>query len=342
MFSLRHVGLAAVLIGAFSASAFSQVNITGTLDSSGTTGDFFTIEGSGFGVKKPKVKLIDPLTGKKAKKSSVKVVKGMHDDNSILVEVRKGLAGTYDVEVKVKKDIDVAKGGYTILAPSLSNAPLEGVEPKEQITIGANHIGNKKPKILIGGQKAKVISFGPAPEEGIFPDQIVLTVPKKVANGTWDLTILSKVGTDTAPGVVGVVNSAAKLGKESFTALLDGKKFSAKGKKLQASNIGLGTVLAAVKFKGKGTNSFNISLVYDSIPATINGALPSTFLYSENKFSGGVLTSNIWGGNGWSATINAMDADGNIAGSFSGTLTNESLPAKTVSGQFVVKPGLGL
>ena len=159
MLSLRLGGLTVALLTVLSASSAAQVSIDKISPSFGTTGDIITIEGSGFGTKKPKALFVDENL-KKVKKTALKVIS--ITDTVIEVEVRKAVAGLQDLQIKFKgknAPAPLSEGAFEVIPPQIAADSFEA-DPKAEVTIGANFLGNKKPKILINGKKAKVKAWG--------------------------------------------------------------------------------------------------------------------------------------------------------------------------------------
>jgi len=343
MHLLRNLSLVTALAAVFAAPAGAQI-IDAQTATEGTTGTIFSITGSGFGTKKPKVELIDVELDKKAKGSNCKVLE--YSDTSLSVEIKKAKAGEFGLRVRPKgKGIDPAdsKDGFVIRAPELLEVKDLGGTPNEEIELLAQFVGNKKPKVKVGGKKTKVVSVAPAEEEGGPGTEVItIKIPKSLANGTWPVELFTKVGQDFEEGLVTVTGSNKPIGKKSFNATIDGKKLTAKGKGLAIQSTGLGVAISANQF-GKGSTKqlvLNFPFVPDvtELPISFTG-LPNDLalmMYTEGKGTNPQnLQITIWQPGSFSITLSAYSG-GQLAGSFSGTLVSAGKPNTEVAGDFVL------
>ncbi|GJM20990.1 MAG: hypothetical protein DHS20C15_09050 [Planctomycetota bacterium] len=343
MHLLRKLSMLAALGAALSAPLSAQT--VDTISSvEGTTGDLITITGSGFGdSKKPKVELVDLELDKKAKGTALKVVE--NSDTSLTVEIKKAKAGVFGVRVRPKgKGIDPADSGdnFTIRAPELLAVKGIGGTPNDEIELQAQFVGNKKPKIKVGGKKAKVTSVTMDESEGGPPTEVItIKIPKSLANGTWPVELFTKIGQDLEDSLVTVTGSNKPIGKVAFNATVNGSKLKAKGKGLAIESTGLGVVISANQFKAGNTKQLVLNFPFvegvTELPVTFTG-LPNDFalmMYSSGKVVGGIPDITIWNGP-FSITLNAFSG-GQLAGSFEGNLTSAGESPVEVLGDFIVK-----
>lgn len=343
MHLLRNLSLVTALAAVFAAPAGAQM-VDAQTATEGTTGTIFTITGSGFGTKKPKVELIDTELDKKAKGTNLKVTE--FSDTSLTVEVKKAKAGEYGLRVRPKgKGIEPADSmqGFEIRAPMLLEVMDLGGTPNEEIELLAQFVGNKKPKIKVGGKKTKVVSVVPADDEGgPAVEVITIKIPKSLANGTWPVEIFTKVGQDLEESLVTVTGSNKPIGKVAFNAFINGSKLNAKGKGLAIESTGVGVAISANQFKKGNTKQLvlNFPFVPDvtELPITFTG-FPndvSMILFSDGKIVNGVPDITFWNHQTMSISLNAYSG-GQLAGTFSGTLTSAGEPNVEVEGDFVLK-----
>lgn len=343
MHLLRNLSLVTALAAVFAAPAGAQM-VDAQTATEGTTGTVFTITGSGFGTKKPKVELIDTETDKKAKGTNLKVTE--FSDTSLTVEVKKAKAGEYGLRVRPKgKGIEPADSmqGFEIRAPMLLAAKDLGGTPNEEIELLAQYVGNKKPKIKVGGKKTKVVSVTASESEGGPPVEVItIKIPKSLANGTWPVEIFTKVGQDLEESLVTVTGSNKPIGKVAFNAFINGNKLNAKGKGLAIQSTGVGVVISANQFKAGNTKQLVLNFPFvpevTELPITFTG-LPNDLalmMFSDGKVVQGVPDITIWNPGTMSITLNAFSG-GQLAGSFSGLLTSAGEPNVEVEGDFILK-----
>ena len=149
----------------------------------GTIGTEIIINGKFFGNQKGKV-----LIGVTA----AKIVSW--NDSTITCVIKKPLPPIpYDVVVQPKKPKDVAPitlaDAFTVMAPEIISVVPPSGPSGEVIEISGKYFGSKKPTVYIGTNKCKVVSLA--------MDAIRFVVPKKMASGTYNITVASKVGSDT-------------------------------------------------------------------------------------------------------------------------------------------------
>jgi len=159
---------------------------------SGTTGTQVTVTDSGFGSRKGKV-----LVGNAA----TKIINWT--DSSTTFEIRKTLApGPYDIVVQSKEPGGVAQiiypGAFTMMAPEIVSVDPSSGLPLEEKTLSGNYFGSKKGKLYLGTRKCKVVSWTMDATTG--ESQINFIVPGKLTSGTFDVTVVNKVGSATLAG----------------------------------------------------------------------------------------------------------------------------------------------
>lgn len=350
MHLLRKLSMLAAVAAAFAAPLSAQVVDTTSL-TEGTTGDVFTITGSGFGVKKPKVELIDMELDKKAKGSSLKVLE--NSDTSLTVEIKKAKAGDFGLRVRPKgKGIDPAdsEDGFTIMP--ITNPVPEAMagDPGEIVRVDAEFMGSKPAKVKVGGKKAAVkkkdwFPNGDAEGGGGY---FLMKLPKKLANGNYQIEFKSKTYEVMIPDFIEIENSTVGLpkpGKAKLSAKIGGKGFKAT---LQQQLVYLPVTIGmetATNFNatapGGNPRTIMFSIVYDPAEggaATISGDDILSIGYGEGLFPNNSVYAHA---NDFVVNIAGVVGD-QLIGSFSGTFNKVSGPgAETlavVNGEFVLNP----
>jgi hypothetical protein len=153
----------------------------------GTIGTKLTIAGSDFGFKKGKV----TVGGK-----SCKILEWANASITCEIETALPPPGPYDVVVKPNEP----KGAlpikcfeaFTMMAPEIVSVdPNSGVS-ETIILISGKYFGSKQGKVSLGKQSFKVLSWT--------MDEVSLIIPKKMASGSYSVTVTNKVGSDTLAG----------------------------------------------------------------------------------------------------------------------------------------------
>ncbi|MBM3984890.1 MAG: hypothetical protein FJ296_04245 [Planctomycetes bacterium] len=205
----------------------------GTDIRTGSIGMLLHISGSGFGgltgLAKPKVFInsnIDP------KKRALKVVE--FTDNELLVELKKGVPGDYDLTIQPKgKDVApmMALDVVRVVAPTFEQPNPPAAAPGQLVTltgwVGVDAFGTVPGTVKVGGKKAKVESWSAG--------EVVFFMPGKLANGLYVVEVKNKVatgtvetGVETQPYCLEVVDSTFDLGgPDRFSCKLGKKKFVA-------------------------------------------------------------------------------------------------------------------
>ncbi len=331
----------------------------------GTIGTTFTVEtGVDIGAdpaRKPKVilRFLGAAAKKKAKtpKARAKVTRSLGGSVSFFVKSANG-GGRFSIEVRGTgngRSIQKIVGELTLAGPRIDAAGVESVAAGGQLTITGRLFGGiiKKraaPKVFVGGRKAKVKAFSDT--------LITVVVHKKTRVGVADITVRTKVGSDTLAGSITVTerkppkNGAKLSGPDRLTMAIDGEFVRANegvGRGIEVSamhvtarrqmNIGINVLTGSV---GVG-NSWRVQQFSITIPVPDDLAtlpIPSTFLDDEvrdmtyrdlrasrvkNKETGEITEterSTLWSNrSGLSLLVKITAYDGKrIAGSFSGEL----------------------
>jgi hypothetical protein len=191
------------------------------------------VTGSGFagltGLAKPKV-FINSFIHPKPR--ALKVL--TFTDNDLVVELKKGVPGDYDLTVQPKgKDLlpMVALDVVRVVAPTFEQPNPPASAPGQLVTltgwVGVDAFGTKPGTVKVGGKKAKVESWGAG--------EIVFEMPAKLANGLYVVEVKNKVamgtvetGVETQPYCLEMVDSTFDLGgPDRFSCKLGKKKFVA-------------------------------------------------------------------------------------------------------------------
>lgn len=163
---------------AFAAVAWAVVPSFG----SGSVGTQLTLNGAGFGSKKPKVL----LRGTEGEPIGLKVKS--FSDTSVVAEVTRGRPGVYDVVVRPKGAPEVVlPGTFEIALGTISATSPETPLPKAEVTIDGALFGTKRGKVKVGGKPAKVTAWTPT--------QIKVRLHKKTPPGAQSIEVRNKIGT---------------------------------------------------------------------------------------------------------------------------------------------------
>ncbi len=346
--------LATTLILGGPALAQDDAEIDGYSPTDITLGTVVTITGTfanddGSKIAKPK---IFGTSGDTKAKVILKVMS--NDATSITAEVKKipsskkapaaGTMWTLNVQPKGKGAFGAttSKDLMSVIAPEIQDVNPSSAMPGETITVSIDHAGSKPVKATIGGKKTKLkpVKINEESDSKSFTAK----VPKSLGNGSWDVMITNKVGSDTATGGLTVFGSTKKLGKHIFTATINGKGYKSTGKFLAGADGGLAVVVAANLKANNPQRSFNIAIPFaiadDMAPQKYIGfpATLLTFTYIETTLNGLIPTIVSWlpkTQNDISVTITGVSG-GQVAGNFTGLLSSAGQPDLNVDGQFVV------
>jgi hypothetical protein len=178
---------------------FVTVKITeANFEVEGTIGTTFTITGSDFGIKKPKVYIEYEKRPGVFKKAYAKV-KTWSATSITCIWTATLSSGIYNVWVtpNIKKSHPMSVGTFTLMAPIIDGVTPEILSPGLTVTIDGKFFTNKKPAIYLkdtGSQKryiCKVLSFEMAPSTGI--SSLHFLVPK-VISGKYEIVLKTKIG----------------------------------------------------------------------------------------------------------------------------------------------------
>lgn len=226
---------------AFLALPAAAQSVDSSTPTAGAEGTQITITGEGFlpnGKGKPKVWLTQEGTKKK-----VVLKVESYSDTEIVALLKKGKAnksGDDDYLVTVFPAVKKAEGivspqGFRIAGPELNIKGAVEAEPNQEVTLFGNFMGVKKPSVKVGGKGAKVVDFvadvGDPGAEGPL-SSFTFLMPKKLANGVYDLLLKTKFGTVEFDNAMQMINSNVNSGgggssKASFTFKIDGKSLKA-------------------------------------------------------------------------------------------------------------------
>jgi len=211
-FPMRHLLSSLVAVALLSVATLAQ-SITDVSPPSGSIGTTITITGTGGGTKKPSVYLTSPGTG--TKKYALKVIS--HTDTTIVATVGKGLAGSFDVNVKVGAVIVTATDAFALAPPSITPGQTITAAVGSTITLNGTHFGSKKGKVSISAANAAVVTWTDA--------AITCKVPTKIPDGAVVVSLSNTLGADAISGCLTVTGSSVALGKDKVTGKIGGKTF---------------------------------------------------------------------------------------------------------------------
>jgi hypothetical protein len=339
--SIRVAG--AVLAGSLlcAANALGIDTVTSSVDTDGgdgivssAVGGVLTIDGLGFGTAKPKVFLLDEATGKKY---VLKVT--AFDDDQITAEIKKAVMGELQLNVQPKGADPFTFDSVVIERPDVGGLfdetfqdEIDEASPGLAFYISGEYLGSKKGKILIGGKKAKVLTWAMT--------GILLEMPKKLANGLWDILLDNKVGTDDEHEIT-MFGSTVKIGKAKFNFFVNGNKVDLKYG-AGAAPGGYGVVAVGTS----GTNPSKSAVV--AVPFFDGNDFPEDYVFGTDLFVVSYIETGkfVLGGppptvNAWTPTVGftvniTANSAGQAAGNFEGILESQTAADIAVSGDFVV------
>lgn len=333
---LAGVLLSAALLGSASAqidtvtSSFDED--TGDADVRAAVGAVLTIDGASFGTAKPKVFLLDELTGKKY---VLKVT--AFADAQITAEIKKAVAGSLTLNVLPKGATEAFTSTVIIETPridelldELGQSNIDEASPGTVFRAAGAYLGTKKGKVKVGGKASKVL--------GWFNDYVLLQMPKSLANGLWTIVLDNKVAVEDEVDIT-MVGSTAKIGKANLQLSINGAPIKFKyTPSLQAPPAGAFALYA--------TNADNPSKTFliivpfdienDPVPSTLQSG-PLSILNAIYVTTGKVSLKELqmgkfpdtftWtaglGNGSLTVQINASGA-GQVAGTISGQLPLQS------------------
>ena len=196
----------------------AQITLVSPAD--GSIGTVLTIDGAGFGTKKPIVRLVDPLTGK-----STPLALSEWSDTHVVAKLKKGVpAGARDVTLKPKLKgalVLVAQGAFTVHAPQPQSVDPAVAGPKDAVTVTGQYFGSKKGKLFIGGKSAKVTAWSDG--------AIGAVVPKKATGGVVDVRVVNTAGDATLAGGVLVLGAGGMSGPDLLSVTVGGQTYATTG-----------------------------------------------------------------------------------------------------------------
>ena len=249
--------------------------------------------------------------------------------------MKKAKEGIFDLVVRPKgKGIEPA-----MYASTFSIEPIQGAtpaaaagDPGEEITVFADFLGKQKARVKLGGKKGKVTSWLPedAPVEGA-AGAFSFKIPKKLANGTYDLEVFNKTYSVTFPDFLTVENSTVGTGGgggggggTTFTCKVGGKSFKAvAATRVYASEtIGMDVVTEIAPVQaGNPVKVFGFLFRYD--PAMGGAAQLSGDDIVGVSYGVGIFPNvdTYIGANDFVIDISGVNGSQQLSGSMSGTLT---------------------
>jgi len=321
------------LAGALSAALLVTLAGAAVTPDAGTIGTEFTVEFDADVGTKPKLELryVTPPAGKKAKTPKAKA-KLISSDGTSVTFVIQAAKGGGDFTIGAKKS-DATAGNLTLASPRVDSVGSAAVAAGGELTIQGQYFGelaNKRnaPKVFVNGKKAKVTSFSDA--------ALTITVHKKTATGTADVTVQSKVGATTSAGAVTVTPRPTPIkGSDLVTAKIDGSGFKATDKNTAASAIFVPAVntftIASSQRTGKVTDprlrTFGIAnaalpgpIDQLQLPLTLTGASAGLAQLIDSRPVSG-QPGTIYTSSGLALTLSIDSVSGNrVSGSFSGQM----------------------
>jgi hypothetical protein len=233
------VAIAIVLLTGV-AETSDHIVIDGLLTTNGTLGTHIGILGQGF-QDKPKPKVFLTSGGAKVKGTRLKFVGlapapgGGGLQQLLVVEVKKASLGAYVLMVQGPKGSTPAFSAqsFQIVPPVADSLSASTAAVGETVVLSAHDVGNRKPKVWIGGKKAKVKEQTTSEGPGV---EYLVRIPMTIPNGTWPLTLENKIGIDLMHGAIVVTGSKkTHLGKSGIVGHVDGVPFRASSKKMSSS-----------------------------------------------------------------------------------------------------------
>ena len=330
-------GMVAVLGVATAALALAPPNDAITADTTELSiGTEFTVDGEGFGEKKPKAWLLPQTNGAKGPKKIPLKVTEFSDTQLKLLYKKPADAGSYVLNIQPKKsDVLTDTLSVSIMNPMPMSLSTDIADPKQEVTITGDHFGTKKGKVYVGDANAKG-SPGKTKVTNWTNTSITFQAPKKQPNGTYTVNVINKAGVGQMLDALTIQNSNVGVkpvsSKNKFTASVGRTKFSANVKpSIQASYVGPFLTLNGLYQKitiGKGTiRTFTIVLAAGDLD---NATFPlqvqsSSASWSDNTFRGiNPGDAKVWAtDDGITATI-VNYVNGRATVTFSGTVTPNS------------------
>lgn len=190
------LALLAVLI----AAQATRAGIDGIAPDHGTLGTLITVQGDGFGSKKPRAWL--SLPGAK-KRYPLQVV--AFDDAQITVRLRGGVAGPLELHVKPRDAAPVtAPTLFEIRAPEVQLVEQPVVTRGDTLDVHVEFAGDRRLRVFVGGRRARVLMRDDATGH--------LAVRVRTARGSHTVTVKNRIGEAAWASGVAVLDANGSLG----------------------------------------------------------------------------------------------------------------------------------
>ncbi len=309
--------------------------ITSVSPADGSVGTVLSIDGAGFGAKKPVVRLVDPASGKQTP-----LAVSTWSDTHVVATLKKGgPAGARDVTLKpgLKGSVPLlAAGAFTLRAPEPQAVDPVVAVPLDPVTITGQHFGSKKGKVFIAGRVAKVTAWADL--------SIHAVVPKQATGGVVDVRVANSVAGTTLGAAMLVLGAGGLTGPDLVTLAVDGEARSSTSVPAVLA-LAAGNRLVVGGSFGVGP-SLQITLPVDAanlaVPATITGDPDGSVAWREGAplvDPAATLWTTSGQGNAYEVHLLAL-VSGRLVGTFHATLprVQGSAPPATrelTSGLFV-------
>ncbi len=292
---------------------------------SGTLGTTYDYEVGDLGAKAPKISLaFAGAPGAKGDPKAKAKVTG-YAGGLLSFQISKATGpGVFDVTVTPKdKSITPVEfvGGVVLVGPDVQSVDRASTPAGGDLVINGQFFGSKKPKVFVGGKKAKVTV--------VTDTEVTISLNKGTPAGDQDVVLQNKVGEDTLAAAVFVTVPPKPIkGKDAVTGKVGGSKFkNRKGTVVASVLLGTGSdrglTLAATQIKVVNRLPSSTSM---TVLATFPDALANLQLPATVPITSGLLTTLSNGAiiNGGSMTLTAIDG-ARIQGTFNFTSTGQNV-----------------
>lgn len=317
-----------LLAGVVNGQALDEVT-----PAAGTEGTRLTLVGSGFGSARGRVFLLHP----DAKKDPPLAILSWSDDG-IEARIRRAPpAGTTTLEVHTKAG-DVIATPFTVLAPTISSLDKTVVTSGEKIVAVVDDMGTRRPRITLGFRRAKVIRR----QKGEGDQRIITFRPprRKVATGTWNLSIANRVGEAVLPTHVQITSSKARriAPKTIFGTVDDAELKVPQGRVKTSASPGSWLVTGKGKRKDTGAR-FELEFVVPQpaiVPTVFSGAPADEASLTYREILDDVTTE--WSSAGGALTLTVQGlVKRQLGGLVVGTLTSPGEPDVQLALEFIAR-----